>query len=57
MPAFRRVLRKNAINGEVLADPAAVDLRKLGVPLVGDRRKMLTTIGKLFGSSTISLGG
>jgi hypothetical protein len=35
MPAFRRVLRENAIK----------DLRKLGVTVVGDRRKMLTTIG------------
>jgi len=35
MPAFRRVLRENAIK----------DLRKLGVTVVGDRRKMLATIG------------
>ena len=48
--------RENAIDGEVLADLAAEDLRKLGVTVVGDRRKMLTAIGKLSGSSTISLG-
>ena len=42
-PAFR----ENAIDGEVLRELTADDLKELGVILVGHRRKLLDAIGAL----------
>ena len=53
---YEAAFRDNEIDGAVLPKLTLDDLKDLGVTVVGDRRKMLTAIGKLSGSSTISLG-
>jgi class 3 adenylate cyclase/predicted ATPase len=48
---YEVAFRKNEVDGEVLRNLTADDLKDLGVTLVGHRRKILAAIGKLSGSS------
>ena len=44
---YEAVFRENAIDGEVLPDLTADDLREIGVLSVGHRRKILSAISRL----------
>jgi class 3 adenylate cyclase len=48
---YEVAFRGNKIDAEVLPQLTAEDLKDIGVAIVGDRRKMLTAIGELSGSS------
>ena len=47
MQQYDDAFRQNAIDGEVLLDLTAEDLRDLGVTLIGHRRKLLAAITAL----------
>jgi hypothetical protein len=46
-----RAFRENEVDAEVLPKLTAEDLRELGVTAIGHRRKLLTAIAALTGSS------
>ena len=48
---YEAAFRENKIDGEVLPQLTAEDLKDIGVAIVGDRRKMLTAIAELSASS------
>ena len=48
---YEGTFRENEIDGEVLPTLTAEDLKELGVAVLGHRRKMLTAIAELAGSS------
>src|ERR1700723_931758 len=48
---YEAAFRENKIDGEVLPQLTAEDLKDIGVAIVGDRRKMLTAIAQLSASS------
>ena len=48
---YEVAFRENKIDGEVLPQLTAEDLKDIGVVIVGDRRKMLTAIAELSASS------
>ena len=48
---YEVAFRENEIEGEVLPNLNAQDLKELGVAIVGHRRKILAAIGELSGSS------
>ena len=51
---YEAAFRDNAIDAEILRALTADDLKDLGVTIVGHRRKMLTAIAELSGSSEAS---
>jgi predicted ATPase/class 3 adenylate cyclase len=54
---YEAAFRENKIDGEVLAQLTAEDLKDIGVTVVGDRRKMLTAIAALSAASAAAPGG
>ena len=48
---YEAAFRENKIDGEVLPQLTAEDLKDIGVAIVGDRRKMLTAIAALSAAS------
>ena len=49
---YEAAFRENEIDGEVLPKLTAEDLNDIGVAIVGHRRKILSAIAELSGSST-----
>ena len=45
---YEAAFRENEIDGDVLPDLTADDLKELGVTVVGHRRKLLTAIASLY---------
>ena len=48
---YEAAFRENEIDGEILPTLTAEDLKELGVAVLGHRRKMLTAIAEIAGSS------
>jgi class 3 adenylate cyclase len=51
---YETAFRENEIDGDVLPALTAEDLKELGVVILGHRRKMLTAITELSGSTAVS---